>query len=180
MSPPGLPPEQQARQTIDANLPAAGWLVQDRAEANLHAGRGVAVREFKLEHGHGFADYLLFVDGRAVGVLEAKKAGEPLRAHERQAERYSEGLPATLTAPVKPLPFLYLSNGTETLFANLLDPDTRTREVFALHQPETLAEWLQADTKRISRLRQSILKWAFEGSLVPAASSHSVVQPAHR
>lgn len=146
MSPSGLTPEQQARQTIDANLRAAGWMVQDRAEANLHAGRGVAVREFKLEKGHGFADYLLFVDGRAVGVLEAKKAGEPLRAHERQAERYSEGLPATLTAPVKQLPFLYLSNGTETLFANLLDPDTRTREVFAVHQPETMAEWLAADT----------------------------------
>ena len=90
--------EQLARQTIDANLRAAGWLVQDRAEANLHAGRGVAIREFKLEKGHGLADYLLFVDGRAVGVLEAKKAGEPLRAHERQAERYSEGLPTTLTA----------------------------------------------------------------------------------
>ncbi|MFN9971149.1 MAG: type I restriction endonuclease, partial [Phycisphaerae bacterium] len=99
-----------------------------------------------MEKGHGFADYLLFVDGRAVGVLEAKKAGEPLRAHERQAERYSEGLPEPLTAPVKPLPFLYLSNGIETLFANLLDPDTRTREVFAVHQPETMAEWLVADT----------------------------------
>ena len=139
-------PEESSRQDIDANLRTAGWLIQDRAETNLHAGRGVAVREFKLEHGHGFADYLLFVEGRAVGVLEAKKAGEPLRAHERQAERYSEGLPATLQAPVKPLPFLYLSNGTETLFANLLDPDTRTREVFAVHQPESLAEALTADT----------------------------------
>jgi type I restriction enzyme R subunit len=109
--PPGQNPEQVTRQTIDANLRAAGWLIQDRADANLHAARGVAIREFKLEHGHGFADYLLFVDGRAVGVLEAKKAGEPLRAHERQAERYSEGLPDTLQAPVKPLPFLYLSNG---------------------------------------------------------------------
>jgi type I restriction enzyme, R subunit len=62
-------------------------LVQDRADASLHARRGVAIRELKLELGHGFADYLLFVDDRAVGVLEAKKAGEPLRAHERQAER---------------------------------------------------------------------------------------------
>ena len=146
MSPPGLTPEQQARQAIDESLIMAGWLVQDRAEANLHAGRGVAIREFMLEKGRGFADYLLFVDGSAVGVLEAKKAGEPLRAHERQAARYSEGLPATLTAPVKPLPFLYLSNGTETLFANLLDPDARTREVFAVHQPEMIAEWMAADT----------------------------------
>src|SRR5712672_1201898 len=116
MPPFGLTPEQQARQTIDATLSAAGWLIQSRDEVNLHAARGIAVREFKLERGHGFADYLLFVDAKAVGVLEAKKAGEPLRAHERQAERYSEGLPATLTTPVKPLPFLYLSNGAETLF----------------------------------------------------------------
>ncbi len=146
MSPSGLTPEQRARQTIDAGLRGAGWLIQDRAEANLHAARGVAIREFKLEKGYGFADYLLFVDGKAVGVLEAKKAGEPLRTHERQATDYSDGLPATLTAPIKPLPFLYLSNGTETLFVNLLDPDPRTREVFAVHQPETIAEWLAADT----------------------------------
>ncbi len=141
-----LTPEQQARQTIDANLRAAGWLVQDRSEANIRLGRGVAVREFKLDQGHGYADYLLFVDGRAVGVLEAKRVGEPLLAHERQAERYSAGLPASLTAPVRPLPFLYLSNGVETKFVNLLDPDARTRDVFAVHQPETLAEWLVADT----------------------------------
>lgn len=146
MSPSGLTPEQLARQTIDANLHAAGWLVQDRAEGNLHAGRGVAIREFAMADGHGVADYLLFVDGRAVGVLEAKRAGETLRTHERQPKDYSEGLPTALDAPVKPLPFLYLSNGTETLFANLLDPDPRSREVFAVHQPETLAEWLRAET----------------------------------
>ncbi len=58
-------PEQLARQSIDANLRAAGWLIQDRVEANLHAASGVAIREFKLEKGHGFADYLLFVDGKA-------------------------------------------------------------------------------------------------------------------
>jgi len=139
-------PEQLARQIIDANLRAAGWLIQGRDEINLHAARGVAVREFKLEKDHGFADYLLFVDARAVGVLEAKPAGEPLRAHERQAERYSAGLPSILHAPVKPLPFLYLSNGAETLFANGLDPDPRSREVFAVPQPESLAEALAADT----------------------------------
>ncbi len=69
------PPEQEARQFIDAALEAAGWLVQDRADVNLAAGPGVAVREFKMASGHGFADYLLFVQGKAVGVLEATPAG---------------------------------------------------------------------------------------------------------
>lgn len=74
-----LTPEQQARQHIDAALKAAGWVIQDRAAMNLAAGPGVAVREFKMVSGHGFADYLLFVKGKAVGALEAKPAGYALR-----------------------------------------------------------------------------------------------------
>jgi type I restriction enzyme R subunit len=93
-------PEDQAREQIDSALGQTGWIVQDRDQVNLAAGPGVAVREFKLETGHGFADYLLFVDGRAVGVVEAKKAGYALKGVERQAERYSEGLPAGLNPPV--------------------------------------------------------------------------------
>jgi type I site-specific restriction endonuclease len=85
-------PEQKARAQIDAALTAAGWIVQDRDAMNLSAGRGVAVREFKLTPGHGFADYLLFVDGKAVGVLEAKPEGHTLSGVEVQAEKYSTGL----------------------------------------------------------------------------------------
>jgi type I restriction enzyme, R subunit len=87
-------PEQKARAQIDAALTAAGWIVQDRDAMNLSAGRGVAVREFKLTPGHGFADYLLFVDGKAAGVLEAKPEGHTLSGVEVQAEKYSTGLPA--------------------------------------------------------------------------------------
>jgi len=119
---PASGPEQKARTQIDAALVAAGWIVQDRDEMNLSAGRGVAVREFKLTTGHGFADYLLFVDGKAVGVLEAKPEGHTLSGVEVQAEKYSTGLPAGLDPPVAPLPFLYLSTGAITKFTNLLDP----------------------------------------------------------
>ena len=68
-------PEQEARPQIDAQLAQAGWEVQDRDDANLSASLGIAVREFKLAEGHGFADYLLFVEGKTVGVVEAKPAG---------------------------------------------------------------------------------------------------------
>jgi type I restriction enzyme R subunit len=68
-------PEALARQQIDAQLAQAGWVVQDHAALNLWAARGVAVREYPLP-GHGFADYLLFVDRTAVGVVEAKKVGK--------------------------------------------------------------------------------------------------------
>lgn len=146
MSPSPGAPEQRARTQIDAALIAAGWIVQDRDAMNLSAGRGVAVREFKLATGHGFADYLLFVDGKAVGVLEAKPEGHTLSGVEVQAEKYSSGLPAGLNPPVAPLPFLYLSTGAITKFTSLLDPDPRSRRIFQVHQPGTLAEWLATDT----------------------------------
>ena len=106
----------------------------------LFAGRGVAVREFQLKTGP--ADYLLFVDGAVVGVIEAKKVGETLSGYEAQADRYSSGLTEGLNAPVIPLPFLYQSTGDETQFTNRLDPVPRSRQVFAFHKPETLAKWL--------------------------------------
>jgi len=143
-------PEQDARVQIDAALREAGWVIQDRAEMNLSAGPGVAVREFAMARGHGFADYLLFVNGKAVGVLEAKPAGYPLGNVELQADKYATGLPAGLNPPVNPLPFLYLSTGVETRFINGLDPEPKTRALSAnlphIHRPETLAEWLAAET----------------------------------
>ncbi len=144
MSPGTAGPEEVARQQIDQFLAEAGWIVQSRESINLSAGPGIAIREFKLAEGFGFADYLLFVDGRAVGALEAKPQGHTLGGVEPQVQQYAAGLPAGLDASVQPLPFLYLSTGTETRFVNLLDPDPRTRKLVQnhIHRPETLAEWL--------------------------------------
>src|SRR5438132_259826 len=130
-------PEESARQQIDEALTVAGWAVQDAKEANLHAARGVAIREFPLKAGHGFADYLLYVDAKAAGIVEAKKAGETLTGAETQAAKYSEGLPDALPAHQRPLPFLYQSTGVETRFTNWLDPEPRSRRVFHFHRPET-------------------------------------------
>ena len=138
-------PEQKARDAIDEQLIQAGWIVQHRDEINLSAGRGVAIREFKMADGHGYADYLLYVDKRAVGALEAKPAGFTLSGVKPQVDKYSVGLPANLPAPLCPLPFLYVSTGIETNFTNLLDPEPRSRRIFNFHRPETIAEWLQAE-----------------------------------
>jgi type I site-specific restriction endonuclease len=78
-------PEARARQNIDAQLTACGWVVQGRADMNLYAGRGVAVSEFPLET--GYADYLLFVDRKAVGGLEAKSERLVLDWHKHQQTR---------------------------------------------------------------------------------------------
>ena len=134
-------PEAQARKEIDRQLTDAGWLLQDRAAANPHAALGVAIREFPLKGGP--VDYGLYIGGAVAGAVEAKKEGWTLSGVELQSQRYSIGLPDTLPAYRRPLPFLYESTGTETQFTNLLDPDPRSREVFTFHRPETHREWLQ-------------------------------------
>ncbi len=137
-----MTPEEKARQTIDGLLLASGWTVQNRTDANIDAAPGVAIREFALGHGYGEADYLLFVDGVAAGVIEAKKEGSTLTGVEIQTKKYSEGIPEALPAPFRPLPFCYQSTGVETRFTNLLEPDASSRPVFCFHTPETLSRWL--------------------------------------
>ncbi len=136
-------PEEKARQKIDELLNASGWVVQDRDKANLDAAPGIAIREFSLGHGFGEADYLLFADGKAVGVIEAKKEGATLVGVEIQTQKYSEGVPEAIPAPRRPLPFCYQSTGIETRFTNLLEPQASSRNVFCFHRPETLARWLK-------------------------------------
>ncbi|AVO42494.1 type I restriction-modification enzyme R subunit C-terminal domain-containing protein [Simplicispira suum] len=137
-----MTPEAKARKTIDALLLSAGWHVCGVADANIHAALGVAIREFPLNPGFGFADYLLYVNGKACGVIEAKKEGATLIGVEVQSGRYAQGLPASLPAWRRPLPFLWESTGVETHFTNGLDPEPRARNVFAFFRPELLLQWL--------------------------------------
>ena len=145
-------PEQKARQEIDANLTAAGWIVQDRDDIDLSAGRGIAVREFAMKAGFGFADYLLYLDRKAAGAVEAKPEGA-LTGVEAQSAKYAAGLPDNLPAIRRPLPFLFESNGAVTFFTNGLDPVPRSRQVFNFPRPETLAEWVTQPAQLRARLR---------------------------
>src|SRR5258707_788458 len=85
---PELTPEQRARQQIDAQLAACGWLVQDYKQFNPSAGCGIALREAPLKS--GTCDYLLLVDRKAFGVTEAKKPGTPLSGVAEQSGHYAE------------------------------------------------------------------------------------------
>lgn len=128
-------------------LAAAGWIVQSRADLNLHAGRGVAVREVPTPTGP--ADYILFVDRRACGALEAKPEGVTLSGVVGQGDDYAAAAPAGYPNWGDPLPFVYVSTGAETMFQDARDPHPRPRPVFAVHRPETLLRWLgEAQTLR--------------------------------
>src|SRR3954466_15516168 len=103
---------------------------------NLSAGAGVAVREFPLKS--GFADYLLYASGKAIGVVEAEPEGHPLKGVEIQSSKYTLGLPDGIQVYHRPLPFAYESTGACTQFTNSLEPEYRSREVFSFHRPEEL------------------------------------------
>src|SRR5450759_3159264 len=150
-----MTPEQQARQQIDAQLIACGWVIQDYAQFNPAAARGIALREVPLKSGR--CDYLLLFDRRSLGIVEAKPEGTLLSGVADQPAHYAVTTPAFFKVERDELPFLYESTGVETFFRNTLDPAPRSRRVFAFHKPETLMEWAsQADTLRARLARMPV------------------------
>ena len=149
-----MTPEAKARQQIDQKLEQAGWVIQDMKQLNLGAAVGVAVREYPTDTGP--ADYVLFVNRKAVGVIEAKKdsAGENLTVTESQTQRYAN---ASLKwrKDNAPLRFLLEATGQIIRFTDGTDPVPRSREIFHFFKPETLASWLaQPDTLRLRLTEQ--------------------------
>jgi type I restriction enzyme R subunit len=147
-----MTPEQKSRQQIDRQLEQAGWAVQSYRDMNISASVGVAIREFPLKS--GFADYLLYADGKAIGVVEAKPEGHTLTGVETQSSKYKDGLPKNLPHYHLPLPFAYESTGTVTQFTNALEPDARSRPVFTFHRPEELIRLAKLDDQLRTLLRK--------------------------
>lgn len=144
-------PERLARQKIDTQLVACGWVVQDYKQFNPSAGRGIALREAPLKS--GTCDYLLLVDRKAAGVIEAKKEGTLLSGVAEQSAHYAVNLPDFIQSiGPGPIPFLYESTGVETFFRDERDPAPRSRRIFSFHRPETLAAWLTEPASLRARL----------------------------
>ena len=143
-------PEQVARDNIDKQLIACGWVIQSIKQINLNAGIGVAIKEYLTDVGP--ADYVLFVEGKPCGVIEAKREeeGHRMTVHEGQGEDYANANLKHLKN--EPLPFVYISTGEVTRFTDFTDPKSRAREVFSFHRPETLMDWVKRDKSLRRRL----------------------------
>ncbi|HVF71403.1 MAG TPA: type I restriction-modification enzyme R subunit C-terminal domain-containing protein [Chthoniobacterales bacterium] len=158
-------PEELARQNIDALLTQCGWLIQNYKQLDLSAGTGIAIREVPLKSGR--CDYLLMIDRRPVGIVEAKKAGLTLSKVALQTAYYAENLPDFLASTTHTkLSFLYESTGIETYFRDERDPHPRSRRVFAFHRPETLAKWLEGPDTLRHRLAEMPFKHPYNGENV--------------
>ncbi|MBC2696941.1 MAG: DEAD/DEAH box helicase family protein [ANME-2 cluster archaeon] len=143
-------PEQEARDNIDKQLNAAGWAVQDKDKIDWNESIGIAIREYQTDVGP--TDYVLFVERRPVGIIEAKKEeeGHKLISHEPQSDFYAKSKLKYLDND--PLPFVYESTGTITRFTDYRDPKPCSRTVFTFHRPETFKEWLKEGTSLRARV----------------------------
>lgn len=143
-----MSPEEKARLAIDQKLTQSGWVVQDLQEVNPGAALGVAVREYPTSTGE--VDYALFVQGRPVGVIEAKRseAGEKITSAETQSARYA-GSSFKWVRQEYQIRFAYEATDKLTRFTDYGDQKCRSRTVFSFHRPETLQALLaQPDTLR--------------------------------
>ena len=138
-----LTPEQKARKRIDEMFAEAGWKVLSRDEyaPNISA---VALEE-GLMNGNLEADYLLFVSGKAVGVLEAKRVEIDVDCPvvAEQAVKYTRSLPDWYQYWQKPLPLAYVSNGKQLLFKDNRIPKTDFQPISRIHTPKEIVEMLK-------------------------------------
>ena len=136
-------PEQLARDNIDKLLRNAGWAIQNAKKINWNESLGIAIKEYQTDVGP--ADYVLFVDRKPVGIVEAKKedVGQNLSTVEEQSSGYANAKLKYLNND--PLRFVYESTGALTRFTDYQDPKPRAREIFSFHTPKTLLSWSKQD-----------------------------------
>lgn len=137
-----MTPEEKARQNIDRLFSDAGWSVVDRLHYNPRLS-AAAIKEGLL-CGNLEADYLLFIEGKAVGVLEAKREDTDVSslAIIKQAENYTYKVPDWYQTWAKPLPLIYLSNGKTVLFRNSNNPSAEYQEINKIHTPKEICKML--------------------------------------
>ena len=146
-------PEQQARDNIDLMLEQAGWKVQSKKKIDFSAGFGIAVREYQTDVGP--ADYVLFIDKKPVGVVEAKPEdwGQKITTVEEQSAGYAAAKLKWVNKKER-LPFVYESTGVLTRFTDTRDPRPRSREIFNFPRPETTQEWHTQPASLRARLQE--------------------------
>ncbi|MDB5208247.1 MAG: restriction endonuclease subunit [Flavisolibacter sp.] len=155
-------PEQLARDEIDRQLLACGWMIQDKKTFNLSANIGVAIREFQTSVGP--ADYVLFVNGKPVVLIEAKREEEGVRLtmHEDQSTEYASAKLKYINSD--PLPFVYESTGELTRFTDYKQQQIVQEIESRLSVCDKIEETITASLKQAEALRQSILKKRLKGN----------------
>ena len=144
-----LKPEEQARKKIDEMLADAGWYICDRNHFTSDHN-AVALTEGLL-NGNLEADYLLFLDGRIAGVLEAKRPEVDLaKIAGPQAVHYTFEIPEDYPCWSGTRPIVLLSNGETILLRQTFHERGGEHDVYtplpSMPTPKECAEWLGIDS----------------------------------
>ncbi len=137
-----MTPEERARVKIDQMFEDAGWQVVDR-DFYSPTITAAAIREGLLKGNHE-ADYFLFINGKAIGVLEAKRKEIDVTSSKvcEQTAMYVCGVPEYYQTWQRPLPFGYQSNGEETYFRDFRDKDGSLKLLNRIHTPKELTKMM--------------------------------------
>lgn len=137
-----MTPEEKAREKIDQWFIDAGWEVVNRDDYEP-TYTAVAIREGLLK-GNLEADYFLFINGKAIGVLEAKREETDALASKvcEQASLYARSVPNIYQAYQKPLPFVFTSNGKELYFCDFREKDSYFKQIMTIPTPHELVKKL--------------------------------------
>lgn len=148
-----MSPEQKAREIIDRKLEESGWIVQNVGQLDPSVSLGVAIREFPTSTGP--VDYALFIEGKPVGLVEAKKgdAGENITTAEAQSARYAHSTFKWVNYEYR-IRFVYESTDELTRFTDYDDINYRSRNIFSFHQPQTLQKLLAASDTIRNHMKQ--------------------------
>lgn len=132
-------PEEKARVKIDKQMRSAGWDIVSRGE---YISKTTSAVKEALMQGNTESDYLLFIDDKAIAVIEAKKEDNPLGPEvEKQAESYAVHPQSWYGLWVDGLiPLVYMANGNKIYFKNMLLPDSDYVELPAMHTPKKMLQ----------------------------------------
>ena len=132
-------PEEKARVKIDKQMRSAGWDIVSRGE---YISKTTSAVKEALMQGNTESDYLLFVDDKAIAVVEAKKEDNPLGPEvEKQADSYAVHPQSWYGLWVDGLiPLVYMANGNKIYFKNMLLPDSDYVELPAMHTPKKMLQ----------------------------------------
>ena len=137
-----MTPEEKARQKIDQWFAEAGWKVINREDYEP-TSTAVAIREGLLK-GNLEADYFLFINGKAVGVLEAKREDIDALSDKvcAQAALYAKSVPHIYQTYQNPLPFIFTSNGKNLYFCDFRKQEQSFKQIMAIPTPYDLVKQL--------------------------------------
>ncbi|MDY5778999.1 MAG: DEAD/DEAH box helicase family protein, partial [Succinivibrionaceae bacterium] len=132
-----MKPEELARTKIDKKLENSGWKICSRKEYDSQSP--CAIKEALME-GNTESDYLLFIDNKAIAVIEAKKKSNELgKEVEDQVEKYATHPQPWYGLWVDNLiPLVYMSNGEKILFKNMLKKDSDYEKLSKIPTPKEM------------------------------------------